>query len=147
MAKEATDLSFNVSLEDVPRDHLLVPGEELWENHGWCVRGEDQGHDYLLWSGIYLVHGSRYGYLIDGDYRIPQTIFVHGKFNSEEKQQMNDNDFIIWGTHCSSEEYYPPQELVWMCSPEEGVVWEVGGKNTNLNHQGGAFKGSMVDWS
>ncbi len=137
------DRPYNVDRQDcAPHDHLLSPGEELWENHGWCVRGEDRGTEYLLWSGMYLVHGSRYGTFVDGDHRIPQTIFVSGRYSPHEKGQMHDNDFVIWGTHLNGDEYTGPEGLVVRSDPDAGLSWQLGGKEHVSNPPAWAIHGS-----
>ncbi len=136
------DRSFNVDLEDcAPHDHLLAPGEEIWENHGWCVRGEDGGTEYMLWSGMYIIRGSRHGAFVGGDHRIPQTVFVYGRYDAADKQRMHDNDFVIWGTHTNGEESYGPDDLRVRHDPQTGLAWQLGGKEHVSNPPAWAIRG------
>jgi hypothetical protein len=115
------------------RPHLDAgdAGEELWENHGWCVRvASDDGHEFLLWLAFYILRGRPGGRFAVGDVRVAQTVVIHGEFptmgseSATDAPALADTPFSASGVHWS--EYLPPDGL-GVEQTDDMVTWSMAG--------------------
>lgn len=118
------DGSYNVNpLDDRVHRDAVSEDEELWENHGWLFRGADDDHEFMLWDALYLIKGAPDGQFAVDEVCFPQTIFIHGEYPPDERDQMHDNDFTVAGTHFHE---YSSLEAMVTEESEEEVRWCIG---------------------
>lgn len=120
------DDNYNVeAIDETTHEDAVTDEEELWENHGWLFRGSDGDHEFMLWAALYLIRGAPGGQFAVDDVCFPQTIFIHGDYPPEERDEMHDNDFVVAGTHFH--EYQEMNEMVVEESAEE-TRWRIGSR-------------------
>lgn len=115
---------YDLTVED-QRCHLdeITPEQDLWENHGFLVRGEtEDGVDLTLWTSPYIVKRGPHSYY-SAEMNILQTLLIAGRFSADEKKRMNDNDFVAVGW-CAAD--YLPFGSIEADRDEERVLWTVG---------------------
>jgi len=121
--------SYNVSVNN-ERQWLpeVLPEQDMWENHGFVVRGRTaDGEDLTLFVCLYVVKRGGDGedsyYAIHGN--VSQTMLIHGKYSTAEKQQMHNNDFVASG-------WAPVEHLpfgsIETDESDERVLWKVGNR-------------------
>lgn len=104
-----------------------LTGGSHWENNGWCLVGRDEvGRDVMVWSGLYIVRGASHGPWIEGSFAVPQTVAI-AVDEASRGQGIQDNDFVIGGTHHNGEEYRRREQLLVEQRPD-AVRWELAGK-------------------
>lgn len=78
-------------------DHrsMIGPGQVLWENNGWSLRGVAGGREMLLWTSPYLLHGSPGSAFRLGDASVTQTMLIFA--DDPERPLEEPNDFVSVG--------------------------------------------------
>jgi hypothetical protein len=103
--------------------HLPIARERnlvLWENHGWGVRSIESEGDTLVWVAAYQLRSRNGQPFVKPEFSALQSMVAHVEYTREQRQQMNDNEFVAIGWN-GMDDLRPPEDLKIEVGPDRAV--------------------------
>lgn len=127
--KSPSDLPAAEPYNVLPSDygsHLPIAREKnlvLWENHGWGVRSIESEGDTLIWVAPYHLRSRNRVPFVKPEFSALQSMVAHVDYTDQQRQQMNDNEFVAIGWN-GLDDLRPPEDLSIDVQPGR-AVWSM----------------------